>query len=546
MTEIFKNILTIIGQQKKATAEAGGAPVNITHFKVGDGNGFYYEPLETQTSLLRSVYTGVFGAGSQSQKIVNPTAANEVLYKCYIPADVGGFTIRELGLFDANNDLILICKIPAQEKFALEAGIYQPLTLTPKIIYTNPQSQAVLSVASQIIATQTFVTENITAVIDGHTTDPNAHKEKFETIEDEVNAHIADKSVHGQHLPLFALLTMPKLLIGEESIGWGLQGSSHTRAVYETAYDVLAEALSNGTSTTDTILISNINNANVTKTVNCKLYNGIRVVNIANIAQVNDLYTTCGSQPYFVVDTTNHIFTLPKNENAVRFTTDTSKGGLYNKDQIVNITGTEPLDGRNYLGNGLPTGVFCQSSITMDTATSGSARVMAVDFNASKVVNTGVEVQVRNVNHFLYYKIGNTIANEALVDIGNLLSEIDLKVDKDFANIPLVNILAILGLQSTVEGVIKIPQRISNGTVRNYIIQYGTIPYTYHCATATITFPITFPNAKVCQVFNFGGSNNTVQWYTTVSSLSGFSAFIQWAGGGNPSVQYNWWLAIGY
>ncbi len=107
--------------------------------------------------MVHTTYTGSFINNSGSQIIVNPSAQNEVLYKCFIPVDVGGFTVRELGLFDNENDLILICKLPAQDKFALDSGLYQPLNFTPKIIYTNPATQAVLTPSSQIIATQTFV-----------------------------------------------------------------------------------------------------------------------------------------------------------------------------------------------------------------------------------------------------------------------------------------------------------------------------------------------------------------------------------------------------
>ena len=162
MSEIFANKLTIKGQQKKALAEANNTPLNITTFKVGDGNGSYYEPTETQTALKTTKYTGTFTAGTQSQIVINSSASNEVLYKCFIPADVGGFTIRELGLFDDDGDLILICKLPAQDKFALTSGVYQPLTFTPKIIYTNPQMQAVLTPTSQTLPTVTEVINMIT------------------------------------------------------------------------------------------------------------------------------------------------------------------------------------------------------------------------------------------------------------------------------------------------------------------------------------------------------------------------------------------------
>ncbi|MEI8129428.1 MAG: phage tail protein [bacterium] len=153
MSEIFTNILTQIGQQKKAQAEVTGTALGITTFKVGDSNGSYYQPNENQTALVNAKYTGSFEEGTQSQIVINASATNEVLYKCFIPADVGGFTIRELGLFDSDGDLILICKLPAQDKFSLASGLYQPLTFTPKIIYTNPQTQAVLTPTSQTVPT---------------------------------------------------------------------------------------------------------------------------------------------------------------------------------------------------------------------------------------------------------------------------------------------------------------------------------------------------------------------------------------------------------
>lgn len=162
MSEIFTNILTKIGQQKKAQAEANNTGLNITSFKIGDGNGAYYQPNENQTALVNVKYSGNFVAGTQSQIVINPLNLNEVLYKCFIPADVGGFTVRELGLFDVDGNLILICKLPAQDKFALSSGLYQPLTFTPKIIYTNPQINAVLTPSSQIIPTTSQVINMIT------------------------------------------------------------------------------------------------------------------------------------------------------------------------------------------------------------------------------------------------------------------------------------------------------------------------------------------------------------------------------------------------
>ena len=191
---IFQNILTTIGQQKRAIAETGGVSLNITHFKIGDSDGQYYEPAEAQIDLVNTKYTANFTG--QSQILVNPTSSNEVLYKCFVPAEIGGFTIRELGLFDSNNDLILICKLPAQDKFALDSGLYQPLTFTPKIIFTNPQTQAVLTVSSQILATHEFV-ENLP-----HYTAPDAHKSLFDEMKEIIPNYIGS-FVNGSYATSF-------------------------------------------------------------------------------------------------------------------------------------------------------------------------------------------------------------------------------------------------------------------------------------------------------------------------------------------------------
>ena len=53
---------------------------------------------------------------------------------------------------------------------------YQPLTFTPKIIFTNPQTQAVLTISSQIVATQDFVTQEVSS----HINNNSAHSALFE------------------------------------------------------------------------------------------------------------------------------------------------------------------------------------------------------------------------------------------------------------------------------------------------------------------------------------------------------------------------------
>ena len=87
-----------------------GKKLNLEHIAVGDSNGSYYEPDANQTELVNEKYRA---------KISEVT---ELVAKAQIPNDVGGFYIREVGIFDDENNLILIAKQPETYKPIIEEG----------------------------------------------------------------------------------------------------------------------------------------------------------------------------------------------------------------------------------------------------------------------------------------------------------------------------------------------------------------------------------------------------------------------------------------
>ena len=95
MAEQFYTILTQIGKAKIANATSLGTKVNFTHFALGDGGGAYYNPTENQTQLVNEVWRGQIGQITPDDN--NP---NWIKLETIIPADTGGFTIREAGVFD--------------------------------------------------------------------------------------------------------------------------------------------------------------------------------------------------------------------------------------------------------------------------------------------------------------------------------------------------------------------------------------------------------------------------------------------------------------
>lgn len=111
MAKEYYSLLTKVGQAKIANASLLGTKVNITTIKLGDGNGTEYNPTEEQTDLKRVVYSG-----NVSVVRKDPTQGNVIVIESVIPQSAGNFTIREIGYYDVDGDLILIAKYKSQFK----------------------------------------------------------------------------------------------------------------------------------------------------------------------------------------------------------------------------------------------------------------------------------------------------------------------------------------------------------------------------------------------------------------------------------------------
>ena len=132
MAEQFYTILTKIGKAKIANASALGNKVDFTHFTLGDGNGDYYNPTESQTELRKEVWRGNIG-----QIVVDENNSNWIVLETVIPADIGGFTIREAGVFDSEGNLLAIGKYPETYKPVVADGSAKDLYIRMILEVTN-------------------------------------------------------------------------------------------------------------------------------------------------------------------------------------------------------------------------------------------------------------------------------------------------------------------------------------------------------------------------------------------------------------------------
>lgn len=118
-------ILTTIGLAKLASATPEDQ-LHIADVAVGDGNGGY-PPLDpSMTALVHEVWRG-----TASAPIRDPDNDAVLIFETIIPPEDGGFFIREVGLFDADGDLIAIGQTGLVEKPGGGSGT--PMTMTVRV-----------------------------------------------------------------------------------------------------------------------------------------------------------------------------------------------------------------------------------------------------------------------------------------------------------------------------------------------------------------------------------------------------------------------------
>lgn len=107
----FYSIITNRGKELEAEALASGTKITLVKFVVGDGNGQALIPKPTQTKLVNEKYRADIGDLS-----VSPDQSTQMMAKVVIPTDVGGFTVREIGLLTDAGELYAVANCAAIEK----------------------------------------------------------------------------------------------------------------------------------------------------------------------------------------------------------------------------------------------------------------------------------------------------------------------------------------------------------------------------------------------------------------------------------------------
>lgn len=163
----FKTIHTNYGLTRLAEAESTGTPINLTHMAVGDGNGNPVEPTEGQTELVRERYRAEVNRVFQ-----DPADNTRFTAELVVPASEGGFTLREVGVFDDQGGLFVVGNLPDTYKPAAAEGSFADTVVRVEFLVSNADIVSLQVDPNVAVATQSWISNNITAgtLIPGGTT----------------------------------------------------------------------------------------------------------------------------------------------------------------------------------------------------------------------------------------------------------------------------------------------------------------------------------------------------------------------------------------
>ncbi len=152
----YFTIITNTGLSKIAAAAGGGANLSLTHMAVGDGNGSDVTPVATAASLVNERYR------STANRVYTETGnPNKVICELVLPADQGGWTIKEVGVFDVAGDLIVFTNFPSTYKPLNTEGAVRESVIRIALIHSNADVVTLQIDPSIVTSTQQYVIDQL-------------------------------------------------------------------------------------------------------------------------------------------------------------------------------------------------------------------------------------------------------------------------------------------------------------------------------------------------------------------------------------------------
>lgn len=152
----FFALLTAVGEAKQVKADAGLITWKLTHMAVGDANDTNPIPDRLQKSLINERRRAPLNS-------LGPDPANPgiLIAEQIIPADEGGFWIRELGLFDSDGDLVAVANCAPSYKSLLSQGSGKTQVLRMNFVVKSSSNVVLLIDPAVVTATRKYVDDSV-------------------------------------------------------------------------------------------------------------------------------------------------------------------------------------------------------------------------------------------------------------------------------------------------------------------------------------------------------------------------------------------------
>ena len=159
----YYTILTNVGQAKVANAVALGQKVNLSTLAVGDANGVTPQPDANAKSLVHERRRAPL-----NRVEIDKDNPNFIVCEQVLPPEVGGWEIREIGVFDDEGNLIAYGNYPPTYKPLMNEGTSRTQTVRLVMQVSDTASVTLKVDPSVVLATRQYVDdakkENATAL----------------------------------------------------------------------------------------------------------------------------------------------------------------------------------------------------------------------------------------------------------------------------------------------------------------------------------------------------------------------------------------------
>lgn len=162
----FFAILTNVGIAKQANADALGIPWLITQMGVGDANpNGLADPPNPIPSAAQTKLLNEWRRKPLNQLRVDPVNSAVIIAEQIIPADEGGKWIREIGLYDADGDLVAVANCAPSFKPLLSQGSGRTQVVRMNFVVSSTGNITLKIDPAVVLATRAYVDAAVLEVL---------------------------------------------------------------------------------------------------------------------------------------------------------------------------------------------------------------------------------------------------------------------------------------------------------------------------------------------------------------------------------------------